>query len=156
MSENENGSTETGGDATVLSLHTMLGYRDAAAAIDWLERALGFTNTMRFEAGDGSVAHAELRRGAAAVIVFDEAGADYDHPAPRGATVGICTYIAVADTAAVDAVWADALAAGATPVWEPAWTEWGNYACRVRDPEEREWTFGIHRPGQEIAGGRAW
>lgn len=136
-----------------ISLHVMLSYRDAAAAIDWLERALGFTTTMRFETEDGTVGHAELRRGDVAVLVFDEAGAGYDHPAPRGDTVGICTYLTLADEAAVDAVWARAVAEGAVPVWEPWWTRWGNYCCRVRDPEQREWTFGIYRPGREIASG---
>lgn len=141
---------------TVVGLHAMLGYRDASAAIDWLERALGFTTTMRFDAEDASVAHAELRRDHAVVIVFDEAGAGYEHPTPRGDTVGVCTYLAVTDQAAVDAVWASSRAADATGVWEPAWTDWGNYRCRFRDPEQREWTIGIHQPGQETAHGDAW
>lgn len=97
---------------------------------------------MRFDAEDGSVAHAELRRDDTAVIVFDEPGAGYEHPTPRGDTVGVCTYLAVAEAATVDAVWASALAADATPVWESAWTARGNYRCRVRDPEGREWTLG--------------
>jgi uncharacterized glyoxalase superfamily protein PhnB len=62
------------------------------------------------------------------VILFADAGAGYDRPAPR------------------DAV----------PMWEPAWTEWGNDRCRVRDPEGHEWTFGVHRPGEEVVEGQEW
>lgn len=117
------------------------------------ERALGFTTTMRHDGPDGSVMHAELRRDAVALVVFDDAGAGYDHPAPRGDAVGIGAYLAVDEPAAVDALWSAALAAGTTPVWEPAWTRWGNYRCRVRDPEGREWSAGVHRPGEETGGG---
>ncbi len=49
----------------------------------------------------------------------------------------------------VDALWAGATAAGATGVWEPGPTPWGNYRCRVLDPEGVEWTVGTHRPGRE-------
>lgn len=140
---------------TVTSLHVYLAYRDAAAAIDWLERALGFACSMRWEDDQGLVAHAELRRDAAAVVLFADAGAGYGRPAPRGETVGQGTYLAVTSPDVVDGVWEQALAAGADPVWTPEWTPWGNYRCRVRDPEGYEWTFGVHRPGQEVACGRA-
>ncbi|MEQ3550230.1 VOC family protein [Pseudonocardia nematodicida] len=137
---------------TVTDLHVLLSYRDAAAAIDWLERALGFGTTMRYDTEDGVVGHAELRRDAAVIVVFDDAGAGYDHPRPRGEGCGTGTYLTVAEAAGVDALWTSALAAGAVPVWEPGWTPWGNYRCRVLDPEGREWTAGIHRPGEEYAG----
>ena len=55
----------------------------------------------------------------------------------------------MADNGEVDAVWASATAAGATPVWPPGMTQWGNYRCRFRDPEGREWSFGVHRPGAD-------
>ena len=141
---------------TVTSLHAYLSYRDAPAAIEWLERALGFATTMRFEDEEGFVAHAELRRDGVAVILFADAGAGYDRPAPRDGAVGQGVYLAVADPGEVDTAWAQALAADAVPVWEPAWTEWGNYRCRVRDPEGHEWTFGVHRPGEEVVAGQEW
>jgi uncharacterized glyoxalase superfamily protein PhnB len=43
---------------------------------------------------------------------------------------------------------ARAVGAGATEVWAPHSTEWGNYRCRVLDPEGFEWSFATHRPGE--------
>ena len=115
------------------ALHAYFGYRDAHAAIEWLGRAFGFETTMRFPDDDG-VAHAELRLGDAVIIVFSDRDG-YERPPRKGDTVGYGTYLSVADPAEVDAVHARALAAGAIGVWEPGTTEWGNYRCRVVDPE---------------------
>lgn len=130
------------------TLHSYLSYRDASAALDWLARAFGFETTMRYDDDNGEVAHAEARLGDAAIIVFSDAGAGYDRPAPRDEAVGQGMYLAVGTNAEVDAVWERALAASATPVWKPEETEWGNYRCRVRDPEGYEWSFGTHKPGE--------
>jgi uncharacterized glyoxalase superfamily protein PhnB len=133
------------------TLHSYLSYRDAPAALDWLGRAFGFETTMRYDDETGLVAHAEARLGDAAIIVFADAGAGYDRPAPRKDAVGQGMYLAVAENSEVDAVWQRAVAAGATPVLKPEETEWGNYRCRVRDPEGYEWSFGVHKPGEPAA-----
>lgn len=128
--------------------HPYFSYTDAEAALDWLARAFGFETTMRWD-DDTGVAHAELRLGDAAIIVFSDAGQGYDRMLPKpDDAVGHGTYLAVADNAAVDAVWERALASGAVPVLKPESTEWGNYRCRVRDPECYEWSFGTHKPGE--------
>lgn len=130
------------------ALHAYFGYRDAHAAIEWLGRAFGFETTMRFPDDDGGgVAHAELRLGDAVIMVFSDRDG-YQRPPHKGDTVGFGTYLCLTEAAAVDTVHARALAAGATGVWEPATTEWGNYRCRVLDPEGFEWSFGTHRPGE--------
>ncbi|MBB4909228.1 VOC family protein [Actinophytocola algeriensis] len=130
------------------TLHTYFSYVDAEAALTWLAEAFGFETTMRWDDEHG-VAHAELRVGDAAIIVFSDDGLGYDrmHPKANDAA-GHGTYLAVADSAAVDAVWARALAVGAVPVWKPENTEWGNYRCRIRDLEGYEWSFGTHKPGE--------
>ena len=134
-------------ETTPTDLHTYFGYRDAPAAIAWLERAFGFEATMAFPDEDGGIAHAELRLGDAVVLLFSDR--DGNERAPRkGDTAGFGTYLSMAAEAEVDAVHTRALAAGATVIWEPAPTEWGNYRCRVLDPEGFEWTFGTHRPGE--------
>ena len=127
-------------------LHAYFGYRDAPAALAWLERAFGFETTAMFPDGTGGVLHAELRRGDAAVVVFSDRDG-YERPPRKGDTVGFGAYVSVAGTDDVDAVYARAIEAGATGIWEPADTEWGNYRCRVADPEGFEWTFGTYRPG---------
>lgn len=60
------------------------------------------------------------------------------------------------DPPVVDAVWQQALAADAVPVWTPGWTEWGNYRCRVHDADGYEWSFGTHRPGEVVASDQEW
>jgi uncharacterized glyoxalase superfamily protein PhnB len=131
------------------TLHAYFSYVDAPAALGWLEQAFGFETTTRWDDEPGSVAHAELRLGDASIIVFSDKGLDYDRMGPKSNdAVGHGTYVAMADAPAVDAVWERALAAGATPVWKPESTEWGNYRCRVRDIEGYEWSFGTHKPGE--------
>lgn len=132
------------------TLHAYFSYRDAPAALRWLERAFGFTATSEWPDDQGGIQHAELRRGDAAIVVFsDDAG--YDRPVLKGQSVGHGAYVAVAAEADVDAVFASAKSAGATVVWEPQSTEWGNYRCRVLDPEGYEWSFATHRPGESQA-----
>jgi uncharacterized glyoxalase superfamily protein PhnB len=129
------------------ALHAYFGYRDAPAALAWLERAFGFETVTSFPDDAGGVLHAELRRGDAAIVVFSDRDG-YERPPRKGDTTGFGAYVSVADATDVDAVYAGALAAGATGIWEPADTEWGNYRCWVADPEGFEWTFGTHRPGE--------
>ncbi|GLU47368.1 VOC family protein [Nocardiopsis ansamitocini] len=130
------------------SLHTYYSYRDAPAALRWLERAFGFTTTLEFPDGNGGIMHAELRREDVAIIVFSDDN-DYDRPPVKGETVGHGAYISVSSGKEVDAVYATAVEAGAIVVWTPANTEWGSYRCRVLDLEGYEWTFGTHLPGQD-------
>jgi uncharacterized glyoxalase superfamily protein PhnB len=131
-------------------LHAYFGYRDAPAAIAWLERVFGFETTMSFPDADGDIAHSELRLGDAVVVVFSDRDG-YERAPRKGDTAGFGTYVSVPDGAEVDSLHARALAAGATVIWAPGTTEWGNYRCRVLDPEGFEWTFGTHRPGEPVA-----
>ncbi|MBO2446219.1 hypothetical protein J4573_03900 [Actinomadura barringtoniae] len=131
---------------TSTTLHTYFSYTDAPAALRWLERAFGFETTIEAADDKGGIMHAELRRGDIAIIVFsDDAGRDRIEV--KGETVGHGTYVGVASEGEVDAVFADAVKEGATPIWKPEATKWGNYRCRVLDLEGYEWTFGIYRPG---------
>lgn len=131
-----------------ITLHTYFAYRDAPAALDWLRRVLGFEVTMQWPDDHGGIQHAELRLGAAVVVVFSEDGAGYDTPVLRGETTGRGIYLSPPDDATVDAVFARARAAGATVVWEPHATEWGGYRCRFLDPEGHEWSLNTHLPGE--------
>ncbi|MDN5861341.1 MAG: VOC family protein, partial [Pseudonocardia sp.] len=134
------------GGLMTTTLHIYLGYRDAPAAIDWLGRVLGFEATMSSPDEDGEIAHSELRRGEAAIIVFtDRVG--YERAPRRGETSGSGCYLAVDAEAEVDGLYERAVGSGAVVVWKPERTEWGNYRTRVLDPEGFEWTVSTHRPG---------
>ncbi|ADB35569.1 Glyoxalase/bleomycin resistance protein/dioxygenase [Kribbella flavida DSM 17836] len=139
MTENSAGPAAT--------LHMYFAYRDAVAALRWLEQAFGFETTMEFPDDKGGILHAEMRYGGVAFTVFsDEVG--YDRPARKGDSVGSGAYVALASETAVDEMYASAVKAGAESVWTPDTTPWGNYRSRVADPEGYEWTFGTHVPGQ--------
>lgn len=118
-------------------------YRNAAAALGWLS-ACGFTIVRRIDDDGGRVLHAEVRLGQAVVMVsnndddFDDTVL-VDRPSAHG------LYLMVDD---VDALYARAVAAGATPVIPPEDTEWTTRRARVLDPEGNEWTFGSYEPGQ--------
>jgi uncharacterized glyoxalase superfamily protein PhnB len=127
----------------VTSLFGYLSYRDAPAAIAWLE-AIGFETTARQAGENGIVLHAELRLGDA-VIMLATADADYEVPRLVGHSTGNGLYLRVED---VGASYAAAIEAGATPVFEPEATEWGSERARVLDPEGREWSFGSYEPGR--------
>jgi uncharacterized glyoxalase superfamily protein PhnB len=130
-----------------IDLHAYFGYRDAPAAILWLGKAFGFEPTMQFPDEHGGIAHAELRLGDAAIIVFSDRDG-YERAPRKGVTCGMGIYLAVAAQSDVDTIYQQAVGAGATTVWQPEATEHGNYRCRVLDLEGFEWTFGVHRPGE--------
>ena len=129
------------------SLHAYFGYRDAPAALRWLERAFGFVTTLEFPDDSGGIMHSEMKRDDVAIMVFSDAQG-YDRPARKGESIGHGCYVSIDDRATIDEIFATASSAGATVVWEPADTEWGTYRFRVLDPEGFEWTFGTLRPGE--------
>ena len=66
-------------------IYASMRYRDAPAAIDWLERAFGFKRQVVHNGPDGTVAHAELRYGDGLVMLGHhrhavEAGAEIAAP----------------------------------------------------------------------------
>jgi uncharacterized glyoxalase superfamily protein PhnB len=122
-----------------------LRYADPRAAIDWLDRAFGFTPIFVMEDEKGGVAHAELRLGSSAIMI---GGSKDDHlrmvsPAKAGGvTQGI--YAVVPDA---DKLWETAQAAGAEIVMEIYDTPYGSREFAVRDPEGHLWSLGTYRAG---------
>jgi uncharacterized glyoxalase superfamily protein PhnB len=130
------------------TLHAYFGYRDAPAALRWLEKAFGFETSIEVPDDTGGIMHAEVRYGTAVSFTLFTDQVQYDRPVRKGDTVGHGMYLVLDAPQKVDAIYAKAIAAGAESVWEPELSKWGNYRCRVADPEGYEWTFGTHRPGQ--------
>lgn len=110
-------------------LSSRLYYRDAAAAIDWLCRAFGFTLRLKVEGDGGRIEHSELEYGEAVVMVGQEEAADtpprfrqrFMSPLSSGGnTQGLLLYV---DD--VDAHCAQARAQGAVIVDEPSVHDYG-------------------------------
>lgn len=113
-------------------------YRDAAAAIDWLERAFGLRRHVVHTDPEGAVTHAELAYGEGLVMLGQWRGeADPRHPGQGWA------YVVVGD---LDAHHAHAVAAGADVSEPPLHEEYGSF-YGARDPEGNLWSFGTYRPG---------
>ena len=131
----------------------MIAYEDAAAAIDWLTEAFGFSERpeQRFVDEDGTVTHAELERDGAKVMLATP-NADYRGPRRHRETceearrwqdnpwVVDGLFVEVDD---VDAHHARAVAAGATVI-RPlgASAEEGLRVYTAEDPEGHRWMFG--------------
>ena len=127
-----------------------IGYEDAAAAIEWLERAFGFVEdrAARYEE-DGTITHAELTLGGAAIYVSTPSGyanprrlreesesarRSYDNPwVIDGLSVQVDD---------VDAHCERARAAGAIILREPEEPGIGLRIYTAEDLEGHRWMFG--------------
>jgi uncharacterized glyoxalase superfamily protein PhnB len=128
-----------------VSVFAALRYRDAPAAVDWLER-LGFETTERIDNPDGTIAHAELRLGEGLVMLGSAPGDLPDVPDdPRASRFSL--YVAVVD---VDALHVRAKAAGAE-VSDLFEQDYGSRDFNARDPEGNHWSFGTYTPPQAAA-----
>jgi len=125
------------------SIYPTFRYRDAAAMIEWLQKAFGFAIEAKFEEG-GTVGHAELSLGGAIIMLSEARDDAYGRMVGGpGEAGGKSTYIAVTD---VDGLHAKAKAAGATILEEPADRHYGSREFICADPQGNVWSFGTYRP----------
>ena len=115
-----------------------LRYRDAKAAIDFLERAFGLERKEVYENDDGTVAHAELTHGRGMVMLGSAGTGD-----PQFETRHSSTYVVVGDP---DALHDRARAAGARITRELQDTDYGSREFTAEDPEGNVWSFGTYDP----------
>lgn len=121
-----------------------LRYRDAPAAIEWLERAFGFERLAVHPGPDGTVAHAELILDGGVVMLGSVKPDAYGARSPREVgEISQSLYVWVAD---VDAHHARAAAAGAEVFRGPEDTFYGSREYSCRDLEGHVWSFGTYRP----------
>ena len=115
--------------------------KDAARAIDFYRKAFGATETMRMMQPDGRVGHAEIRIGRAPVMLADEfPEMEFRSPQALGGTpVNILVYVED-----VDALAAQAQAAGATIKRPVADQFYGDRVVVLVDPFGHSWSFASH------------
>jgi uncharacterized glyoxalase superfamily protein PhnB len=122
------------------TIYPVLTYRDAPAALDWLQRALGFEKLFATPGPDGGIVHAELSFGTGIVMLGNGPG-----PSPdadwRSAAQSV--YVAVEGA---DAHCERARAAGAVITREPEDLDYGSREYSARDLEGHHWHFGTYRP----------
>jgi uncharacterized glyoxalase superfamily protein PhnB len=107
-------------------------YRDADAAIEFLQQAFGAEPHAVYRDDDGRVRHAELKLGNGMVML-----------GPAEAAAGGGVYVVVSDP---DEHCGHARASGAEIVREPNDTDYGSREYGARDPEGLAWHFGTYQP----------
>jgi uncharacterized glyoxalase superfamily protein PhnB len=143
---------ESGRPAGMPWVSPYLVVKDAEAALEFYQRAFGFTKRDAITGEDGKVVHAEMTWHDA-VIMFGPERA-YGHPSQSPASLGVNSpmwlYIYCDD---VDALFARAVAAGAQPMREPEDSFWGDRFCRLIDPSGHTWSFAtfVGRPAALLA-----
>jgi PhnB protein len=112
-------------------------YEDVDAALEFLRRAFGFEEVLRYTGAEGYVSHAEARIGDTSVYLGDPGG-DFRDPSKLGAATVLVGVDGIAD---VDALCERAREAGAQIIEEPADQVYGARRFSARDPEGHEWFF---------------
>jgi PhnB protein len=113
----------------------------AAAAIDFYGKVFGATERMRMPARDGKIGHAELQLGDSLIMLADEFP-DIGHRSPKalgGTPVTISVYVED-----VDAVFARALAEGATATHPVESQFYGDRTGQFEDPFGHRWSVATH------------
>jgi PhnB protein len=113
----------------------------AARAIDFYKRAFGATERMRFPTPDGKIAHAELQIGDSVVMLADEAPemGFCAPPEPGKSPVTLAMYVED-----VDAVFKQAIAAGAKEMRPLMNQFYGDRSGTMVDPFGHVWTVASH------------
>lgn len=124
-------------------------YSDAPAAIEWLCNVLGFEKHVVYANADGTIAHAELRRGNGMVMLGSvlkeetEFGKQIKQPDEIGGFETQSPYVIVQE---VDDLYEKVKAAGGEIVLELKDQPYGSRDFTCRDPEGHLWSFGTYDP----------
>ena len=123
---------------TAAAVIPVLVYEEIEAAHDFLVDTFGFTSGGLHRLDDGTVVHAEVRHGDAAIWLHQET-AQHEMASPRSARASHGGLeIVVPD---VDAHHARSQAAGARLDSTPTDRDYGMREYGVRDPENHRWWF---------------
>jgi PhnB protein len=125
--------------------HTATPYlivRGAARAIDFYKQAFSATEMMRFAMPDGKVMHAEIKIGNSPIMLADECP-QMGAVSPQtvgGSPVSLLLYVED-----VDALTAEAIAAGAKVIRPVQDQFYGDRSSTLTDPFGHQWTIATHK-----------
>ncbi len=114
---------------------------DAAAAIEFYQKAFGAEEVMRMPAPDGKIMHAEIRIGGAVVMLHDEAP---QWKAFGARTIGDSPCSIMLYVPDVDAVVRRAVEHGATLTMEVEDQFYGDRCGALKDPFGHKWIVATH------------
>jgi len=127
--------------------HTLTPYiniKGSVEAIEFYKKAFGAKENGRITMKDGTIAHAEIQIGDSRIMLAEET-AEWGNQSPqtlRGSPVCLCLYVED-----VDAVFARALAAGATVTGNMEVKDqfYGDRSGSLTDPFGHKWTVMTHK-----------
>lgn len=129
---------------TPAGYHTLITYlsvRNGVKAIEFYKTVFGAVEEMRMAMPNGALAHAELKIGDSHIMLADE-NLEWGNKGPEtlgGTPVGLAIYVPDCD-----AVFAQAVAAGAT-VKKPVEDQfYGDRSGTITDPFGHMWTISTH------------
>lgn len=122
-------------------IYPSLRYRDAKAAIGFLERAFGFELVASHEGPDGRIQHAEMRWGDSMIMFGEETEETVERFGEHAGRSW--SYVTVTDA---DAHHDRAKAAGAEITNELTDLDYGSRDYGATDPEGNRWSFGTYDP----------
>lgn len=115
---------------------------DASAAIEFYKKAFGATEFIRMPGPGGKIMHAEIRIGSGPVMLADEFP-QMGALSPK--SVGGTAVYLLAYFEDVDAVFAQAIAAGAKEVRAVQDQFYGDRSGTLSDPFGHQWTLSTHK-----------
>ena len=111
------------------TLNAYLAVADVAAAVAFMQKALGFARGVVLADPDGQLRYAEMRHGDAVVMLIRHG----DDATPTGGAAALYTYVPDVDAALLRAREAGAV------VTEAQDRAWGDRAAVVTDPDGYRW-----------------
>ena len=115
--------------------------QNAKAAIEFYKNAFNATEVLRLESPDGKIAHAEVKIGDSHVMLADE-HPEFDAISPKtlgGSPISLLIYCED-----VDAMFAQAIAAGATEKRSVQDQFYGDRSGVLEDPFGHSWSIATH------------
>ena len=125
-------------------IYPSLRYRDATAAVEFLEEAFGFDLVQVHKNEDGSIGHAEMRHGDAMIMFGTEDNEGIERFGEHAGNGWV--YMTIEDP---DSHYAQAVDAGADIVMELTDQDYGSRDYAARDLEGNLWSFGTYDPLDE-------
>jgi len=118
-----------------------LNVRDAAQALEFYKKAFGAVETVRMPGPGGKILHAEIKIGDSHIFLADEMP-EWGSKSPLmlgGTATAVCLYVENAD-----AVFNQAVSAGARVAMPLADQFWGDRYGKLVDPFGHEWAVATH------------
>jgi PhnB protein len=109
----------------------------ASEFLKFIEQAFGATERFVMRDGDGIIGHAEAQLGES-IIEFAEASGQW-----KAMPAALHYYVKNSDE-----VYAQALKAGGTSLYEPANRDYGDHEAGIQDPSGNHWFISTHTAGQ--------